>query len=118
MRAAAIGLDAARLRLAAFTIAGAAAGLAGGLTAFSKGSVFPTYISITRSVDALLMVLLGGVQTIAFARWTVSTARNGFSTSSHRAPSEGSPAISTTRGAAALPGLARKAHLTRSYLRP
>ncbi len=65
LRAAAIGLDAGRIRLAAFTCAGAAAGLAGGLTAYSKGSVFPTYISIGRSVDALLMVLLGGVQTIA-----------------------------------------------------
>jgi branched-chain amino acid transport system permease protein len=27
--------------------------------------VFPTYISIGRSVDALLMVLLGGVQSMA-----------------------------------------------------
>ena len=65
LRAEAIGLPAARLRLAAFVVAGAAAGLAGGLSAFSKGSVFPTYVSIGRSVDALLMVLLGGVQTIA-----------------------------------------------------
>ena len=65
LRAEAIGLDATRLRLAAFTIAGTAAGLAGGLTAYSKGSVFPTYVSLGRSVDALVMVLLGGVQTIA-----------------------------------------------------
>lgn len=63
-RAEAIGLNATTIRLTAFVIAGAAAGLAGGLTAFSKGSVFPTYISISRSVDALLMVLLGGVQTM------------------------------------------------------
>ncbi len=65
LRAEAIGLHAGHIRLAAFTLAGAAAGLAGGLTAYAKGSVFPTYISIGRSVDALLMVLLGGVQTIA-----------------------------------------------------
>ncbi len=65
LRAEAIGLPTVRIRLAAFTIAGAAAGLAGGLSAYSKGSVFPTYVSIGRSVDALLMVLLGGVQTIA-----------------------------------------------------
>ncbi len=64
-RAEAIGLDTQRLRLAAFSIAGAAAGLAGGLAAFSKGSVFPTSISIGHSVDALVMVLLGGVQTMA-----------------------------------------------------
>jgi branched-chain amino acid transport system permease protein len=65
LRAEAIGLNAAQLRLAAFTLAGAAAGLAGGLSAFSKGSVFPGFISISHSVDGLLMVLLGGVQSIA-----------------------------------------------------
>ena len=65
LRAEATGLNAGTLRLAALVLAGAAAGLAGGLTAFSKGSVFPTYISIGRSVDALLMVLLGGVQSMA-----------------------------------------------------
>jgi len=65
LRADAIGLNAGSLRLAALVIAGAAAGLAGGLTAFSKGSVFPTYVSIGRSVDALLMVLLGGVQSMS-----------------------------------------------------
>jgi branched-chain amino acid transport system permease protein len=46
-------------------LAGAAAGLSGGLFAYAKGSVFPTYISIPKSVDALVMVLLGGVQTIS-----------------------------------------------------
>ena len=65
LRAEAIGLDTQRLRLAAFVVAGAAAGLSGGLYAYAKGSVFPSYISISRSVDALLMVLLGGVQTMA-----------------------------------------------------
>ncbi|HYZ64177.1 MAG TPA: ABC transporter permease [Acetobacteraceae bacterium] len=64
LRAEASGIDTQHLRLAAFTVAGAAAGLAGGLYAYSKGSVFPTYISIPKSVDALLMVLLGGVQTM------------------------------------------------------
>ncbi len=65
LRAEAIGLDAGRLRLAGFAIAGAAAGLAGGMAAFSKGSVFPTFAAISRSVDGLLMVLLGGVQSMA-----------------------------------------------------
>ena len=64
LRAESIGLPTQRLRLAAFTLAGAAAGLAGGLYAYAKGSVFPTYVSIPKSVDALLMVLLGGVGTI------------------------------------------------------
>lgn len=65
LRAEAIGLDVGRLQWTAFTIAAIAAGIAGGLFAFSKGSVFPTYMAIPRSVDALLMVLLGGVQTVA-----------------------------------------------------
>ena len=64
-RAETIGLHAERLRCTAFTLAGAAAGLSGGLFAFAKGSVFPGYLGIERSVDALLMVLLGGVQTIS-----------------------------------------------------
>ena len=64
LRAEAIGLPTQRLRLAAFTLAGTAAGLAGGLYAYAKGSVFPTYISIPKSIDALLMVLLGGIGTI------------------------------------------------------
>jgi len=65
LRAEAIGLDTARLRLAAFTVAGLAAGLAGGLFTYAKGSAFPSYISIPHSIDALLMVLLGGVDTMA-----------------------------------------------------
>jgi len=65
LRAEAIGIPAARVQLAAFTLAGAAAGLAGGLYAYAKGSVFPTYISLGHSVDALLMVLLGGVATMS-----------------------------------------------------
>jgi branched-chain amino acid transport system permease protein len=32
--------------------------------AFMTGSAFPTYISVGRSVDALLMVLLGGINTV------------------------------------------------------
>ena len=65
LRAEAIGIDTMRVQWAAFAIAACAAGIAGGLFAFFKGSVFPTYLAIPRSVDALLMVLLGGVQTIS-----------------------------------------------------
>jgi branched-chain amino acid transport system permease protein len=65
LRAEALGLPVPALRLVAFTLAGAAAGLSGGVFAYAKGSVFPSYISIGRSVDALIMVLLGGVETMA-----------------------------------------------------
>ena len=60
-RAAAIGIYVDIQRWLAFGIAGAFAGLAGGLLALHKGSVFPNAISVTRSIDGLVMVLLGGV---------------------------------------------------------
>ncbi len=63
-RSEAIGIDVRGQRLMAFSLAGSAAGLAGGLYAFSKGSIDPTMLGITTSVDALAMVLLGGVQTV------------------------------------------------------
>jgi branched-chain amino acid transport system permease protein len=64
-RAEAIGLDIRRHRWFAFIVSGAAAGLAGGLYAFSRGSVDPTLLGISTSVDALTMLLLGGIQTVA-----------------------------------------------------
>ena len=65
LRAEAVGIHARRQRWYAFTLAGAFAGLAGGLYAFAKGSVFPEVLAIPMSLDALVMVLLGGVQTLA-----------------------------------------------------
>ena len=40
-------------------------GLAGALFVFSKGSVFPNELEIARSFDALIVVFLGGVKTLA-----------------------------------------------------
>jgi branched-chain amino acid transport system permease protein len=65
LRAEATGIDLPHFQRAAFVIAATFAGLAGGLFAYAKGSVFPTYISIPRSIDALLMVLLGGIETVS-----------------------------------------------------
>jgi branched-chain amino acid transport system permease protein len=65
LRADAIGIDVRRMQWAAFVIAGAAAGLAGALYAFSKGSISPESLGVGKSVDALVMVLLGGVETLA-----------------------------------------------------
>ena len=39
-------------------------GLAGALFAFAKGSISPETISVGRSVDGMVMVLLGGLQTL------------------------------------------------------
>ena len=64
VRAEAIGINTRRLQWVAFAISGALAGLAGTLFVFSKGSLSPDTLGIPRSVDALVMVLLGGVETL------------------------------------------------------
>ena len=69
LRAEAIGIDVRSQQWTAFIIAGAFAGLAGGLYAFSKGSISPEVLSVPRSVDALVMVLLGGVQSLTGPVW-------------------------------------------------
>jgi branched-chain amino acid transport system permease protein len=65
LRADAIGIDVKRIQWAAFVIAAVFAGLAGALYAFSKGSISPDTVAVGRSVDGLVMVLLGGLQTLA-----------------------------------------------------
>ena len=60
-RAEALGVDVRARRWRAFAVAGAFAGLAGGLYAFSKGSISPETLAIGRSVDVLVMLLLGGL---------------------------------------------------------
>ena len=65
LRADAIGIDVRRVQWTAFVISGLFAGLAGALFAFSKGGVAPDSMSVTKSVDSLVIVLLGGVQTLA-----------------------------------------------------
>ena len=64
LRAEAIGIDVRRFQWAAFVLAGTAAGLAGAVFAFSKGSISPSVVSIGQSTDGLVMVLLGGVDTL------------------------------------------------------
>jgi len=63
-RSDAIGIDVKRVQWVAFVLAGTFCGMAGALFAFSKGSVSPEAMAIGRSVDGLVMVLLGGVQTM------------------------------------------------------
>ncbi|MGE0152319.1 MAG: ABC transporter permease [Reyranellaceae bacterium] len=64
LRAEAIGIDVQSVQWFAFALAGLFAGMAGALFAFSKGSISPETLGIPRSVDGLVMVLLGGVQTL------------------------------------------------------
>ncbi|MBP2670556.1 MAG: Branched-chain amino acid ABC-type transport system [candidate division NC10 bacterium] len=67
LRCEAIGVNLRAHQLAAFVVAGCFAGLAGSLFAFLKGSVFPDYLSVSMSVESLVMVLLGGIHRLAGA---------------------------------------------------
>lgn len=64
LRAEALGIHVAHIQWSGFVAAGAFAGLAGALYAFSKGSISPDVAAIPRSVDGLVMVLMGGIQTL------------------------------------------------------
>lgn len=78
LRSEAIGINVKLMQWLAFTWAAVFAGLAGGLHAFSKGSVFPDAMDIAQSFDVLLMVMMGGVKTLSgpFAGSTVFTWLN------------------------------------------
>jgi branched-chain amino acid transport system permease protein len=65
LRAEAIGIDVKRVHWLGFAIAGTVCGGAGGIFAFAKGSISPETIDIGRSIDGLVMVLLGGLQTLS-----------------------------------------------------
>ena len=69
LRADAIGIDVRRIQWMAFVVAGLFAGAAGALYAFSKGSISPETMAVPRSVDGLVMVLLGGIHNLTGALW-------------------------------------------------
>jgi branched-chain amino acid transport system permease protein len=76
LRAEASGIDVKRVHWIAFMMAGATAGLAGGLFAFAKGSISPETINVDRSIDGIVMVLLGGLESLSgpIAGATIFTA--------------------------------------------
>ncbi|HBI82825.1 MAG TPA: ABC transporter permease [Alcaligenaceae bacterium] len=65
IRAEAIGIDVKTVQWVAFILAGLFAGLAGALYVFSKGGISPESLHVGKSVDALVMVLLGGIQSLS-----------------------------------------------------
>jgi branched-chain amino acid transport system permease protein len=62
-RAEFIGVNVRRYELAAFVLAGAFAGLAGGLFGIFNRGVFPDFAYWTKSAEVLIMTLLGGMGT-------------------------------------------------------
>ncbi len=66
-RCRAIGVNVRDHQLLAFLVAGLFAGLGGAIFVFLKGSAFPDYLSIPMSIESLVMILLGGIHTLAGA---------------------------------------------------
>ncbi len=64
-RARALGLPVERYKLAAFTLAGALAGLAGCLQTWRTGFVSPELLVWTGSGEVLIMVIIGGLGSLA-----------------------------------------------------
>ncbi|MFM9881303.1 MAG: ABC transporter permease [Burkholderiaceae bacterium] len=84
-RSAASGLPLGWIRYRIFVESAVLAGLAGGLFAAHKGAVFPSVASVATSVDALLVVLLGGVHHLwgaavgsAVLTWASAELGRGF----------------------------------------
>lgn len=76
-----LGFDATWYKLAAFTIGGTLAGLAGFLAAAQYGFVNPAMLSWHYSGQALVMVILGGMGTVfgpALGAFALELARMGF----------------------------------------
>ncbi|MFL6797538.1 MAG: ABC transporter permease [Xanthobacteraceae bacterium] len=64
LRAEAIGINVRRVHWLGFALAGLICGVAGGLFAFAKGTISPELVGVGRSIDGMVMVLLGGIQTL------------------------------------------------------
>jgi branched-chain amino acid transport system permease protein len=65
LRAEAIGIHVRRVHWIGFAIAGLFGGVAGGLFAFAKGTISPEVAWVSHSIDGIVMVLLGGIQTLS-----------------------------------------------------
>ena len=84
-RAAASGLRVWSVKYRVLVESATLAGLAGGLFAAHKGAVFPSVASVSTSVDALLVILLGGLHQVwgavagaAILVWAAGELGRGF----------------------------------------
>lgn len=60
-----LGIDTTRVKVTAFVIGAFWAGVAGGLLAFYRGSIFPSQFQYDRSIELLAMVVLGGTGSLS-----------------------------------------------------
>jgi branched-chain amino acid transport system permease protein len=59
-----LGINTFRYKLLAFILSNIIASFAGALFGFYTGYIEPAYLAVTQSLDAIAMVLLGGISTI------------------------------------------------------
>jgi branched-chain amino acid transport system permease protein len=60
-----LGLDTTRVKVTAFVLGAAWAGVAGGLLTFLNASISPNYFTYDRSIELLAMVVLGGTGSLS-----------------------------------------------------
>jgi branched-chain amino acid transport system permease protein len=60
-----LGIDTTRVKVTAFVIGAAAAGVSGGLLAFLNASISPNLFGYDRSIEVLAMVVLGGTGSLS-----------------------------------------------------
>jgi branched-chain amino acid transport system permease protein len=60
----AMGINAARYKVIAFTISAVLAGVAGGLFAHQEGQIAPISFNFVRSVEIIMMIVIGGMGSI------------------------------------------------------
>jgi branched-chain amino acid transport system permease protein len=60
-----LGVDTTRVKVTAFVVGAFLAGIAGGLLAHSKSSIFPSMFQFDRSIELLAMVVLGGTGSLS-----------------------------------------------------
>ena len=60
-----LGIDTTRAKVTAFVLGAFWAGIAGGLVAFHRGSIFPSQFQYDRSIELVAMVVLGGTGSLS-----------------------------------------------------
>lgn len=60
-----LGIDTTRVKVVAFVVGSFWAGVAGGLIAFYRSSIFPSQFELVRSIELVAMVVLGGLGSLS-----------------------------------------------------
>ena len=90
LRVEAVGIDVRLAQWMAFVLAGLVAGAGGVVYVFQKGSAFPDYLFVVKSIEPLIMILLGG-WAHSWARWWAPRSSRFWTRWSPRRSTTGAP---------------------------